>query len=87
MNNWTGTAVEYQRLLEEIKWRDFDAMGTAAQEFNEYVVSKKGAQIVPRVVEEAWLSRGALTAIAVAGVVVGVSLLRIWRQTSPLRTR
>lgn len=84
VNNWPGTAIDYQRLLEEIKWDDFDAAGTAAKKFNEEI-SKKSTQNVPRVVEEAWLSRGALTAMALAGLAGGVILHRVWRHFGPLR--
>ncbi|KAK5950133.1 hypothetical protein OHC33_008848 [Knufia fluminis] len=84
VNNWPGTAIDYQRLLEEVKWQDFDATGTAAQRFTAEV-SKRSIQIVPRVVEEAWLSRGSIAAIALGTLAAGVTLHRVWRQIAPMR--
>lgn len=84
VNNWPGTAIDYQRLLEEIKWQDFEAAGTAADKF-ETQVAQRGSQSVPRVVEEAWISRTGLMAIAAGALVGGVALHRFWRHTAPLR--
>ncbi|KAK5071582.1 hypothetical protein LTR64_004639 [Lithohypha guttulata] len=78
VNNWPGTAIDYQRLLEEIKWQDFDATGSAKSAFNSEV-SKSGSQTVPRVMEEAWLSRSSLLAIVLGGLAAGVTLHRMWR--------
>lgn len=84
VNNYPGTAIDYQRLLEEVKWQDFAAMGTAADRFYAEV-SRRSIQSVPRVVEEAWLSRGSIAAIAVGTLTVGVTLHRVWRQIAPVR--
>lgn len=84
VNNWPGTAVDYQRLLEEVKWQDFDAAGSAADQFKEEV-NKSSVQNIPRVVEEAWLSRGSLAAIAVGGLAAGLTLHRYWRHVGPVR--
>lgn len=84
VNNWPGTAVEYQRLLEEVRWQDFDAIGTAAERFTADV-SKQSIQIVPRVVEEAWLSRGNIAAIALGTLAAGFTLHRVWRQMPTVR--
>ena len=84
VNNWPGTAIDYQKILEEIKWQDFDAYGTAASKFKTEV-SKQGTQTVPRVIEEAWFSRQSLTTIALGTLAGGFVLAKYWRQISPLR--
>lgn len=78
VNNWPGTAIDYQRLLEEVKWQDFEIKGTEAAKLSEEI-SKKQVQSVPRVVEEAWLSRGSLAAIVIGGLAAGVTVHRLWR--------
>lgn len=84
VNNWPGTAIDYQRLLEEVKWRDFDATGSAADKLQEDI-DKSEVQSIPRVVEEAWLSRGNLAAIVIGGLAAGLTLHRYWRHAGPLR--
>lgn len=84
VNNWPGTAVDYQRLLAEIKWEDFDAVGSAADQLLEDI-NKSNVQSVPRVVEEVWLSRGSLAAIVIGGLAAGLTLHRYWRHVGPLR--
>lgn len=84
VNNYPGTAIDYQRLLETIRWQDFDATGTAANRFTAEV-SKRSVQSVPRVIEEAWLSRGSMAAIVLGTLAAGVTLHRVWRQIAPLR--
>lgn len=78
VNNWPGTAIDYQRMLEEVKWEDFDATGSASSAFTKEV-SKNNSQSVPRVVEEAWLSRGGLIAVALGALAAGVTIHRVWR--------
>lgn len=84
VNNWPGTAIDYQRLLEEVKWQDFEAAGSAADRFREEV-SKNNVQNVPRVVEEAWLSRGNLAAVAIGALALGLTLHRYWKHIGPLK--
>ncbi|KAJ9653353.1 hypothetical protein H2198_007442 [Neophaeococcomyces mojaviensis] len=78
-NNWPGTAVEYQKLLENIEWSDFEMEGTAAAGF-EADVTKRKTQKVPRVVEETWFSRSGIAALALGGMAVGVGFARVYRQ-------
>lgn len=78
VNNWPGTAIDYQRILEQIRWQDFDAAGSAAPAFKEEV-SKQNTQTVPRVVEEAWLSRRGMLAAVIGTLAAGVTLHRLWR--------
>lgn len=83
VNNWPGTAIDYQRLLEEIKWQDFEIKGSEASKFCEEI-SKKQVQNVPRVVEEAWLSRQSLAAIILGTLATGITLHRLWMRRLPV---
>lgn len=78
VNNWPGTAIDYQRLLEEIKWQDWEATGTAASAF-ETEVTKRSSQTVPRVVEESWFNYSSAVAVVLGGLAAGVTLHRLWR--------
>lgn len=49
-NNWSGTVVEYQKMLERVRWTDYELSGTGAEGMPE--TSRK----IPRVVEETYVS-------------------------------
>ena len=68
-NNYSGTAIEYQKLLSEVKWDDYNVEGDGVE-----VVRRKGETTsLGRVVEETvvpdavWLGLSALSAAAVVG--------------------
>ena len=80
-NNWSGTVIEYQKMLASVNWSDFDLAGSGADALQqEGKVTKIG-----RVVEESTVSYRTmgLTALSVAAVGVGVVL----RATGRLRLR
>ena len=78
VNNWPGTAIDYQRLLEEVKWQDFEVKGSESQRLLEDI-KKQDVQSIPRIVEEAWLSRGTLAAFVIGGIAAGFTLHRVLR--------
>lgn len=49
-NNWSGTVIEYQKMLERVRWTDYDLSGNGAEEMPE--TSSK----IPRVIEETYVS-------------------------------
>lgn len=49
-NNWSGTVVEYQKLLERVRWTDYELGGSGAEGMP--ATSAK----IPRVVEETYVS-------------------------------
>ena len=65
-NNWSGTVIEYQKLMEKVKWDDF--------EDGDAVVKMRGEKEVnlPRVREESLVSDKFLTGLGVATVAMGV---------------
>jgi len=79
-NNWSRTVIDYQKLMSNVDWSDYDLSGSAAG----MVASKKQTHI-GRVVEESQVSYQtmALTALSVAAVGAGVAL----RRTGRLRIR
>lgn len=60
-NNWSGTAIEYQKMLERVRWTDYDLSGNGAEGMPE--TSEK----IPRAVEETRVSGGTL-ALGVASL-------------------
>jgi hypothetical protein len=66
-NNWSGTAVDYQKAMSSLDWNEFDAEGTAAEALRARPVAKIG-----RVVEETQISK-----TLVATLVVGMARLAI----------
>ena len=80
-NNWSGTVVQFQKMLSNVDWSDFDLAGSGAEGLqDEGRVTKIG-----RVVEESTVSYRTmgLTAASLAAVGVGVML----RATGRLRLR
>ena len=72
-NNYSGNAVEYQKLLSEVKWGDYDVEGDG----EEVVRSKGGVTRLGRVVEESQVSDAVLvglSALGAAAIVGGVAL-------------
>ncbi|KAG8624723.1 hypothetical protein KVT40_007790 [Elsinoe batatas] len=69
VNNWCGTVVEYQKLVEEVRWGDFEVWGDGKEE-----VEGEGSRWVGRVREESlvgnavWVGMGVL---GMAGMVAG----------------
>jgi len=66
-NNWSGTVVDYQKMLSTLNWDDFDAEGSGAD-----IVRDKGKTNVGRVVEETQITNmslilGALGTVAIVG--------------------
>jgi hypothetical protein len=69
-NNWSGTVIEYQKLLSKIDWSDFELEGTAAKRL-------AGRKIeIGRVVEETSISFRTLAFIILSGLAVasGIAL-------------
>ncbi|TKA75336.1 hypothetical protein B0A55_05556 [Friedmanniomyces simplex] len=83
-NNWSGTVVEYQQLLEKVDYEDYEAEGSGAA-----IVRDKRTHTVGRVVEESQISDTTLVALGLVStaVVVGGFLLRNTRYLSALRVR
>ncbi|KAL2429410.1 FAD-binding monooxygenase ktnD [Exophiala dermatitidis] len=77
-NNWSRNVVEYQKLLSQVDWSDYDLSGTDAER-----LAKKHSTYLGRVVEETKVSYPtmALTALSLATVGAGVFL----RNTGRLR--
>ncbi|KAF4553234.1 Flavin-binding monooxygenase-like protein 7 [Elsinoe fawcettii] len=65
-NNWCGTVVEYQKLLEEVRWGDFEISGDGEGE----VMGER--KWVGRVREETYLSNAAIAVMGAVGVVAAV---------------
>ncbi|WEW57145.1 hypothetical protein PRK78_002606 [Emydomyces testavorans] len=81
INNWSGTVVDYQKLLSKLDWNDFDLEGSKTQEMQMMSVMKLG-----RVREESLLGLKGLgittaSALAIASVLAykGLHLLPRWR--------
>ncbi|KAI1623394.1 cyclohexanone monooxygenase [Exophiala viscosa] len=79
-NNWSGTVIEYQKLLSDVNWSDFDLSGNEADE-----VAGRQKTHIGRVVEESVVSYQtmALTALSLAAVGAGIAL----RNAGRLRLR
>ncbi|KAL2858012.1 hypothetical protein BJY01DRAFT_259074 [Aspergillus pseudoustus] len=79
-NNWSGTVVDYQRNLSQVRWSDYVVEGSAKG-----VVEPRKITHLGRVREESYMSNGSLilTAASVLAVVGGVLL----RGSSLLRSR
>lgn len=68
-NNWSGTVVEYQKMLSKVDWSDYDLSGNGAEGLGEGMTTKIG-----RVVEETTVSYRTMgitvaSMLAVAGAV------------------
>jgi hypothetical protein len=68
--NWSGTVVEYQKMLSTVNWADYDLSGKAAEAL------KDQRSNIGRVVEETWVSYTTmgLTAASVLAVAAGLAL-------------
>ncbi|KAK4942847.1 hypothetical protein LTR10_017423 [Elasticomyces elasticus] len=79
-NNWSGTVVEYQKLLSNVNWSDFDLSGNEADQ-----VASRQKTHIGRVVEESVVSYQTmgLTALSLAAVCAGIAL----RNAGRLRLR
>lgn len=62
-NNWSGTVIEYQKLLERVKWTDYELAGKGAENMPE--TSAK----IPRVMEETYVTYTTM-ALGVASMLV-----------------
>ena len=79
-NNWSGTVVEYQKMLSKVDWSDYDLSGNGAEGLGEGKTTKIG-----RVVEETTVSYRTMgiTAASMLAVVGAVAL----RNSRRLRLR
>lgn len=69
-NNWSGTVVEYQKMLSELDWADFEAEGSGKE-----IVEKKGTSKLGRVQEETSFSNMQLAMSALGIFAVGAGFL------------
>ena len=61
-NNWSGTVIEYQKLMSKVDWSDYEVAGeTTAEEI------PKGERYIGRVVEETQIGTWTLIASTVLG--------------------
>ncbi|KAL3464966.1 hypothetical protein BJX64DRAFT_275383 [Aspergillus heterothallicus] len=79
-NNWSGTVVDYQRNLSQVRWSDYVVEGSA-----KHVVQPRKVTHLGRVREESYMSNSSLvlTAASVLAVIGSVLL----RGSSMLRSR
>ena len=81
-NNWSGTVVDYQKLLSKINWNDFELSGYNAQQ-----LAKKKTARIGRVVEETTITFKAIAVTLVGMAAITAfkgpdaipSLVRKWR--------
>ncbi len=68
--NWSGTVIEYQKMLSVVNWDDYDLSGNGAEGL------KSQRPKLGRVVEETWVSYTTMgfTAASVLAVAAGVAL-------------
>ena len=68
--NWSGTVIEYQKLLSVVNWTDYNITGKSSGSL------KTHSTYIGRVVEETWLSyrTAALTATGILAVALGYTL-------------
>jgi hypothetical protein len=72
-NNWSGTVVEYQKILENVVWSDYIIEGDDDDGQESQALSKKGKSRIGRVREETVLSGSVLGVLGMVAVVaVGV---------------
>lgn len=78
-NHWSGTVIEYQKMLERLRWADYDLSGNGAEGMPE--TSSK----IPRVFEETYVSHTmlALDAASILAIGAGWAL----RSSGRLRVR
>ncbi|KAH6986628.1 cyclohexanone monooxygenase [Ilyonectria destructans] len=68
-NNWSGTVVEYQKMMSKVDWSDFEVMGKTQGRL------PTGVKHIGRVVEEALVEPRALIAGATLGVLTAGGFL------------
>lgn len=83
-NNWSGTVVEYQKLLSKVVYADYEAEGSGKD-----LVQKQEKHEVGRVVEETLVSDSALVALGLLSTVavVGGFLMRNTKYLNALTAR
>lgn len=83
-NNWSGTVVEYQKLLSTVDYRDYETEGSGKSIVQERPTSKVG-----RVVEETQISNQVVLALGVlsTAALVGGFLIRNSKYLGGLRAR
>lgn len=83
-NNWSGTAVEYQKILSKVDWEDYTSEGSGKD-----VLDGKKSSNVGRVVEETRVSDATIAALTVLSVaMVGAGwFARNSKYISTLRAR
>ncbi|KAK1815078.1 hypothetical protein LTR12_010502 [Friedmanniomyces endolithicus] len=83
-NNWSGTVVEYQQMLSQVDYDDYDAEGSGAA-----IVREKRTHTVGRVVEESQVSDTTLVVMGLlsTAALVGGFLMRNPRYLRGLRVR
>ncbi|KAK3066667.1 hypothetical protein LTR53_016898, partial [Teratosphaeriaceae sp. CCFEE 6253] len=89
-NNWSGTVVEYQRMLATLDYADYDAEGSGAALVRGGTATSTTTTLsVGRVVEETQVSDRTLVALGVlsTAAVVGGFLMRNSRYLSGVRLR
>jgi len=79
-NNWSGTVIDYQKMVSKVDWSDYNVSGNGAEGLGEGKTTKIG-----RVVEETRVSYRTmgLTALSVLAVAGGIAL----RNSGRLRLR
>ncbi len=79
-NNWSGTVIDYQKMVSKVDWSDYNLSGNGAEGLGEGKTTKVG-----RVVEETMVSYRTmgLTALSVLAVAGGFAL----RNSGRLRLR
>ena len=72
-NNWSGTVIDYQKMLSKVDWSDYDLSGNGAEGLREGQTTKIG-----RVVEETTVSYRTMgfTAVSLLAVAGGLALRR-----------
>lgn len=86
-NNWSGTVVEYQELLEKVDWEDFEVVGTGQGGSASKVVFGEGKKEtrVGRVVEGTRVSNTGLVVGGLGVVAAGVAWMYRGSLTKRLR--
>ena len=69
-NNWSGTVVDYQKILSDVHWEDFELSGAGADDINSST-KKLGRVREESLVRYQTMGLTALSMLAVAGVALG----------------
>lgn len=83
-NNWSGTVVDYQKILENLNYEDYEAEGSGVE-----IVKRRGGVKVGRVKEESSMSDKTLLALGAisTAALVGGWVLRNLRYLTSIRAR